>query len=103
MENSRVGLADVTKPPQLEVSLELSMNLDVSKPALDITKPGLDISKPTLEETLLEQELGNMSLRDDLNPFDSQIHAALLSKISIPVEKRHGYICLHDLMLPSIR
>ena len=48
MENSRVGLADVTKPPQLEVSLELSMNLDVSKPALDITKPGLDISKPTL-------------------------------------------------------
>ena len=83
---------DVTRP-----------GLDITKPGLDITKPGLDISKPNFEESLLEQGLGNLSLREDLDPFDPQIHARLLDLISIPVGKRHGYISLENQKMPCIR
>ena len=114
LDVTRPGL-DITKP-----------GLDITKPGLDITKPGLDISKPNFEESLLEQGLGNLSLvnflsyfskkfqivlqffsnffkREDLDPFDPQIHAKLLELISIPVGKRHGYISLENQKMPCIR
>ena len=98
LDISKPGL-DVTRP-----GLDISKpGLDITKPGLDITKPGLDISKPNFEESLLEQGLGNLSLREDLDPFDPQIHAKLLDLISIPVGKRHGYISLENQKMPCIR
>ena len=51
----------------------------------------------------IELGVGNLSLREDLNPFDPEIHAKLLKMIPVPVEKRHGFVDLRSESLPNIR
>ena len=55
LEQSKINV-DLTRPPDFEVSLELSPSnigskptLDLTKPTLDLTKPSLDLSKPSLD------------------------------------------------------
>ena len=42
-------------------------------------------------------------MREDLNPFDTDIHSRLLKMIPQPVEKRHGFVDLRGEKLPNIR
>ena len=51
----------------------------------------------------IELGVGNLSLREDLNPFDTDIHSRLLKMIPQPVEKRHGFVDLRGEKLPNIR
>ena len=51
----------------------------------------------------IELGIGNLSLREDLNPFDTDIHSRLLKMIPQPVEKRHGFVDLRGEKLPNIR
>ena len=111
---------DMTKP-----------NLDVTKPGLDFSKPNLDLSKITIDiskavtpppafeptETLnleltrttqnqltdVELGIGNLSMREDLDPFDTEIHSKLLRMIPEPVESRHGFVSLRGQNLPSFK
>ena len=80
---------------------------DTSKPNLDVTKPSLDVTKPSENVTQdihqLQANLGNVSLREELDPFDSAMHERLLKMVVKPVEKRHGFVDLRGLKTPQIK
>ena len=70
----------------------------------ELSKPTIEVSMANFEESIIEQGIGNMSLSEDIDPFDPQIHSALLkSVVKISVEKRHGYVALDNQKMPSIR
>merc|ERR1712223_861911 len=102
--NATTGLGDISqKPAQLDLTKapELEMTTHNATGLNDITKPanlelsGLELSKPELiNDSYNNQEVdnaskiedielgvGNLSLREDLNPFDPEIHAKLLNMI----------------------
>ena len=104
MTHNATGLGDITKPANLELSdLDVSNNLEITKPEFNndscIDQEVNGASK--IED--IELGIGNLSLREDLNPFDTDIHSRLLKMIPQPVEKRHGFVDLRGEKLPNIR
>jgi hypothetical protein len=116
---NQIGLADLSRPVQLDISRNLDITkppcLDISRPVnlditnnqnLDLTKPPqLDISEEEQQQTNLQQQtsyIGNLSLNEDINPFDVAIHSRLLEIIPIPVNRRHGFVSLAGRKMPNI-
>lgn len=120
LDLSKAPNFDLSKAPSLDLSQAQSPNLDLSKvssPHLELSRIA-EISRPAMldmtEEESLEltkpsemaieaEKLANLSLREELNPFDPELHVKLLKMIGTPVQDRHGYVSLRGQKMPSFR
>ena len=75
---------------------------DMSMPKLDVTKPSLDLTS-NQEVHQLQENMGNISLREELDPFDSGLHERLLKIVVKPVETRHGFVDLRGQKTPLVK